>query len=306
MIKESIHQLIGNTPVVKLKKTDGVEADIYLKLEWYNPGGSVKDRIALSMIESAEKEGLLKSGDTIIEPTSGNTGIGLALIAASKGYNLIITMPDTLSVERRKILEGYGAKLILTDGAKGMKEAIRIAKNIADQNGYFMPMQFDNINNPKIHMEVTAQEILNDFSKLDYLVVGVGTGGTITGTGTRLKSHFPNLSVKAVEPYTSPVLSGEEPGKHKIQGIGAGFIPSILDTDIYDEVIKIKDEEAFETARNLAKNEGLFVGISTGANVAAAYKVAKKAKKGAIILTFSPSNAERYLSTALFPQKNDS
>ncbi len=306
MIKESIHQLIGNTPVVKLKKTDGVEADIYLKLEWYNPGGSVKDRIALSMIESAEKEGLLKSGDTIIEPTSGNTGIGLALIAASKGYNLIITMPDTLSVERRKILEGYGAKLILTDGAKGMKEAIRIAKNIADENGYFMPMQFDNINNPKIHMEVTAQEILNDFSKLDYLVVGVGTGGTITGTGTRLKSHFPNLSVKAVEPYTSPVLSGEEPGKHKIQGIGAGFIPSILDTDIYDEVIKIKDEEAFETARNLAKNEGLFVGISTGANVAAAYKVAKKAKKGAIILTFSPSNAERYLSTALFPQKNDS
>ncbi|MFU8785929.1 MAG: cysteine synthase A [Candidatus Izemoplasmataceae bacterium] len=301
MIVNHIHELIGNTPIVKLNKlTKGLSASIYLKLEWFNPGGSVKDRIALSMIDAAIEEGLLKDGMTIIEPTSGNTGIGLALVAAAKGFPLIITMPDTLSIERRKILEGYGAKLILTDGTKGMKEAIRIAKELADENNYFMPMQFDNINNPKIHMRTTAEEIKSDFNSLDYLVVGVGTGGTITGTGSILKSHYKNLTITAVEPKDSPILSGGSPGPHKIQGIGAGFIPNILDTSIYSDVITITNDEAFETARRLAKEEGLFVGISTGANVAAALKIAHSINEPVTILTFSPSNAERYLSTDLF------
>ncbi len=301
MLVNSIYQLIGNTPAVKLSKiTKDLKSDIYLKLEWFNPGGSVKDRIALSMIEAAEKEGILKPGMTIIEPTSGNTGIGLALVAAAKGYPLIITMPSTLSIERQKILNGYGAKLILTDGAKGMKEAIKVAKDLADKNDYFMPMQFENLNNPKIHMETTAKEILDDFTHLDYLVVGVGTGGTITGTGQLLKKHFKQLSIKAVEPKQSPVLSGGSPGAHKIQGIGAGFVPPILDTSVYDEVIKIDDQEAFDMAKRLAKEEGIFAGISTGANVAAALKIARSLSSHHIILTFSPSNAERYLSTDLF------
>jgi len=301
MIKNSIHELIGNTPIVKLNKiTKDIDASLYLKLEWFNPGGSVKDRIALSMLESAEKENLIKPGDTIIEPTSGNTGIGLALMAASKGYKLIITMPDTLSIERQKILKGYGAELILTDGTKGMNEAIAVATNLAKKYGYFMPMQFENLNNPKIHMETTAKEIIKDFETLDAFVVGVGTGGTITGTGSILKDHYPNISIKAVEPIASNVLSGGQPGPHKIQGIGAGFVPKILNTSIYDEVLEVNDEEAFDMAHKLAKVEGLFVGISTGANVAAALKVAKRLKKGQNVLTISPSNAERYLSTALF------
>jgi cysteine synthase A len=296
-----IYELIGKTPVVKLNHlTEGLSSDIYVKLEWFNPGGSVKDRIAKSMIEAAEKEGLLKKGQTIIEPTSGNTGIGLALVAAAKGYPLIITMPDTLSIERRKILEGYGAKLILTDGKKGMKEAIKIASNLARENNYFMPMQFDNLNNPKAHMHSTALEIIEDFDQLDYLVVGVGTGGTITGTGTILKAHYPNIKITAVEPKDSAVLSGKDPGPHKIQGIGAGFIPNILDQSVYSDIITVTNEEAFETARLLAKKEGLFVGISSGANVCAALKIAKTIKEPLIILTFSPSNAERYLSTDLF------
>lgn len=296
-----IYDLIGKTPVVKLSHlTKDLESDVYVKLEWFNPGGSVKDRIAKSMIEAAEKEGLLKQGQTIIEPTSGNTGIGLALVAAAKGYPLIITMPDTLSIERRKILEGYGAKLILTDGKKGMKEAIKIAENLAKENNYFMPMQFDNLNNPKAHMHTTALEIIEDFDHLDYLVVGVGTGGTITGTGTILKDHYKNLKITAVEPKDSAVLSGKDPGPHKIQGIGAGFIPNILDQSIYTDVITVSNDEAFETARLLAKKEGLFVGISSGANVCAALKIAKTIKEPLTILTFSPSNAERYLSTELF------
>ncbi len=301
MIANSVYELIGNTPIVKLQSlSKNFPSEIYLKLEWFNPGGSVKDRIALSMIEAAEQEGLLKPGMTIIEPTSGNTGIGLALVAASKGYPLIITMPDTLSVERQKILKGYGAQLILTDGSKGMKEAIRVAHDLSQKNGYFMPMQFENLHNPKIHMRTTAQEIIRDFNHLDYLVVGVGTGGTITGTGSILKNHFDGLSIKAVEPKDSPVLSGGQPSPHKIQGIGAGFVPPILDTSIYDEVIGVTNDEAFEIARKLAKEEGLFVGISTGANVAAALKIAQSLTKKHIILTFSPSNAERYLSTDLF------
>ncbi len=300
MIYENIHELIGDTPIVKINRLfDDDIADLYLKLEWYNPGGSVKDRIAINMIEQAEKEGLLKKGDTIIEPTSGNTGIGIALVAASKGYKAILTMPDSLSVERRKILLGYGAELILTPAEKGMKESISVAEELVKEHGYFMPMQFNNINNPKAHMKATALEILKDLPGITHFVAGVGTGGTITGVGTILKETLSEVKITAVEPHTSAVLSGESPGKHKIQGIGAGFIPQVLNTDIYDEIIKVTDEQAFDTARRLAKELGLFVGISTGANVYAAYLVAKKAKKGTV-LTVSPSNGERYLSTELF------
>lgn len=300
MIYNNIYELIGNTPVIKLNKLTGLDdAEVYLKLEWFNPGGSVKDRIAISMIEAAEEEGLLKFGDTIIEPTSGNTGIGLAMVAAAKGYNIILTMPESLSIERRKILKGYGAKLILT---KGMDDAISMAKELSLKHGYFMPMQFQNINNPIAHMKNTAIEIIKDIPDLDYFIASVGTGGTITGVGTILKEHNPNISIKAIEPKTSSVLSGNDAGKHKIQGIGAGFIPKVLDTSVYDEVIQIEDEDAFVTARLLAKEHGLFVGISTGANVFAALELAKKVGKNKKILTVSPSNAERYLSTELFTE----
>lgn len=303
MIKHHIHDLIGNTPVVRLSSlTKGMRPKVYLKLEWFNPGGSVKDRIALSMIEDAEKSNHLTPGSTIIEPTSGNTGIGLALIAASKGYKLVIVMPDTVSVERRKILRGYGARLILTDGEKGMKGAIATAQSLKEKHGYFMPMQFDNPANPAIHEKTTAQEIINDFETLDYFVAGVGTGGTLTGVGKRLIAHYPSISIKAVEPDQSAVLSGKAPGPHKIQGIGAGFVPNILDTTVYNDIIRVSDEEAFETARRLAKEEGIFAGISTGANVAAALKIARSLCGDVNILTVSPSNAERYLSTQLFEE----
>ena len=293
--------MIGNTPTVKLTHiTQDIESDVYVKLEWYNPGGSVKDRIALSMIETAEKEGVLKPGDTIIEPTSGNTGIGLAFVAASKGYRLIVTMPDTLSEERRKILQGYGAELILTDGKKGMKESIRQAKDLADSHGYFMPMQFDNPANPQAHENTTAKEIMKDFDSLDAFVAGVGTGGTLSGVGRRIKPHYVSLRIVAVEPTDSAVLSGKDPGPHKIQGIGAGFVPNVLNTSLIDEVEKIENDEAMAMARRLAKEEGIFAGISSGANVAAALKVAARLPKGSTVLTVSPSNAERYLSTDLF------
>jgi len=301
MIVDNIYELIGNTPIIHLKNlTNEPMADVYLKLEWFNPGGSVKDRIAIQMIEAAEKEGLLQKHQTIIEPTSGNTGIGLAMVAAAKQYPIILTMSDSLSIERRKILKGYGAKLILTPAEKGIKESIRIAQELADEHNYFMPMQFQNINNPKAHMLNTALEILEDLPNLDYFVAGVGTGGTVTGVGTILKEKIPSISVKAVEPEGSAVLNGEEPGPHKIQGIGAGFIPKILDTSVYDEAIKVRDEDAFDTARKLAKELGLFVGISTGANVYAAIELAKKVGPGKTILTVSPSNGERYLSTELY------
>lgn len=300
MIYNNIYETIGKTPIIKLHSLlDENCADVYLKLEWFNPGGSVKDRIAISMIEAAEKEGLLTLGDTIIEPTSGNTGIGLAMVAAAKGYKIILTMPKSLSVERQKILRGYGAELILTEN---MNDAISIATDLAKKNNYYMPMQFKNINNPIAHMKNTAIEIINDIPDLDYFIAAVGTGGTITGVGKILKIHIPKISIKAIEPMGSAVLSGESAGAHKIQGIGAGFIPDILDTKVYDEVIKVTDEDAFETARILAKKLGLFVGISTGANVYAALQLAKKVGKGKKILTVSPSNAERYLSTELFAE----
>lgn len=300
MIYNNIYELIGNTPIIKLDKLTGnKDADVFLKLEWFNPGGSVKDRIAISMIESAEKEGLLKEGDTIIEPTSGNTGIGLAMVAASKGYKIILTMPESLSIERRKILKGYGAELILT---KGMDDAISIAKELSIEHGYFMPMQFKNINNPLAHMKNTALEIIKDIPDLDFFIAAVGTGGTITGVGKVLKEYNPKISIKAIEPTTSSVLSGNKAGPHKIQGIGAGFIPDILDTTIYDEVLLIEEQNAFNTARLLAKEFGLFVGISTGANVYAALELAKRVGPNKKILTVSPSNAERYLSTELFNQ----
>lgn len=301
MIYQNIYDLIGNTPIIELKGlTNDGSAKLYLKLEWFNPGGSVKDRIAINMIEMAEKEGYIKPGDTIIEPTSGNTGIGIAMVAAAKGYKAILTMPDSLSIERRKILKGYGAELILTPAEKGMKESIRVAAKLVEKHGYFMPMQFKNINNPRAHMKTTVKEIIKDLPDITTFVAGVGTGGTITGVGTKLKEYNPNISIKAVEPETSAVLSGEDPGKHTIQGIGAGFIPDILDTSVYDEVLKVNDEKSYEMARKLAKDYGLFVGISTGANVLAAIEVANRGKETDKVLTVSPSNAERYLSTNLF------
>jgi len=301
MIYNKVYELIGNTPIVKINDLfEDLHSDIYLKLEWYNPGGSIKDRIALNMIEEAEKEGLLKEGSTIVEPTSGNTGIGIALIAAAKGYGAVLVMPDSLSIERRKILKGYGATLILTEAAKGMKESIKVAEDLVKEKGYFMPMQFKNLNNPRAHMKHTALEILKDLPNITHFVAAVGTGGTITGVGTILKEHNKGIHITAVEPTGSAVLSGEEPGKHKIQGIGAGFIPDILDTTIYDNIIKVDDNSAFDTARLLAKKLGLFVGISTGANVYAAYQLSKTIPAGKTILTVSPSNGERYLSTELY------
>lgn len=305
MIYDNLLDLIGNTPVVKLQfKNEDNIADVYIKLEKFNLGGSVKDRAALGMIEAAERDGLLKKGYTIVEPTSGNTGIALALIGRLKGYNVIITMPDTMSVERRAILKAYGAELILTDGAKGMKGAIEKAEELVKENPtYFLPQQFNNKANPEKHYETTAKEILDDFKDLDVFVAGVGTAGTLSGVGKRLKENFKNVKVVAVEPETSAVLSGEQPGKHVIQGIGAGFIPGNYENDVVDEVIKISNDEALEFSKYLSKEEGLFLGISSGANVAAAYKLAKKLGKGKKVLTISPDGGEKYLSIEAFQTK---
>lgn len=302
-VGNNILELIGDTPLVKLNRIVGKsDADVYLKLEFFNPGGSVKDRIALSMIEEAEKRGDLKPGSTILEPTSGNTGIGLAMVAAAKGYRAVLVMPDTMSVERRNLLRAYGAELVLTPGSEGMKGAIQKAKEIYEENpDYFVPQQFENQDNVKAHFENTAREIVEQTGgKLDAFVSGIGTGGTITGVGKVLKEKYPHVHVVAVEPTNSPVLSGGKPGPHKIQGIGAGFVPKILDTEIYDEVLKVDNEEAFEWARRAAREEGILVGISTGAAIASAVKIARRLGEGKKVVAVAPSNGERYLSTPLF------
>ncbi|WP_124726330.1 cysteine synthase A [Staphylospora marina] len=303
LVADNILGLIGRTPIVKLNRIVGKsDADVFLKLEYFNPGGSVKDRIALSMIQEAEKRGELKPGATILEPTSGNTGIGLAMVAAAKGYRALLVMPDTMSVERRNLLRAYGAELVLTPGAEGMKGAIARAEEIKRENpDYFMPQQFKNPDNVKIHLETTAVEIVEQMGgEIDAFVAGIGTGGTITGVGRVLKEKYPHVHIVAVEPADSPVLSGGKPGKHKIQGIGAGFVPDILDTGVYDEVITVENEEAFQWARRLAREEGILGGISTGAATAAALKVARRLGNGKRVLAVSPSNGERYLTTDLF------
>lgn len=306
-IKKSASELIGHTPLLEVthyeEKNGITDATILVKLEYFNPAGSVKDRIALHMIEVAEEEGKLKPGGTIIEPTSGNTGIGLASVAAAKGYKAVLTLPETMSVERRKLLQAYGAQLVLTDGALGMKGAIAKAEELQAQTpGSIILGQFDNPANPEIHKETTGPEIWEDTDgKVDIFVAGVGTGGTITGVGSYLKEKNPAVKVVAVEPESSPVLSGGQPGAHKIQGIGAGFVPKTLDTNIYDEIIKVSNEDAFAAGRAIAVQEGVLVGISSGAALHAAAQLAKRPEnKGKVIVALLPDSGDRYLSTALF------
>lgn len=301
-IANNIAELIGRTPIVKMKQDEEENiADIYLKLEFMNPGSSVKDRIALAMIEVAEEEGLLKAGDTIIEPTSGNTGIGLAMVAAAKGYKSVLVMPDTMSEERRSLLRAFGADLVLTPGAEGMKGAIKGAEELQAKHGYFMPQQFNNMANPEAHARTTGKEIVEQMPDgLDAFISGIGTGGTISGAGKVLKEHFQGIKIYAMEPEDSAVLSGKDAGPHKIQGIGAGFVPKTLNTAIYDDVIRISNDEAFATAREVAKSDGILGGISSGAAIAAAQKIAKQLGKGKKVLTVLPSNGERYLSTPLY------
>jgi cysteine synthase A len=303
-IYNSIADLIGNTPLVRLRRvTAGARAEVLAKLEFQNPGGSVKDRIALSMIEAAEAAGKLGPDTIILEPTSGNTGIGLAMVAAAKGYKCALIMPDTMSIERRKLLKAYGAELILTPGSEGMRGALRVASEMAAADSrYFIPQQFENPANPEIHRRTTAEEIWRDTEgHLDIFVSGVGTGGTLTGVGEVLKPRLPGLKIVAVEPTASPVLSGGKPGPHKIQGIGAGFVPGVLKTDLIDEIVQVSNDDAFAMAQRLPIEEGLLVGISSGAAIHAAVQVAQRAENaGKRIVVIVPSNGERYLSTALF------
>ena len=302
MIYNGVLELVGNTPILKVNNLIKEEniADIYVKLEKFNPGGSVKDRAALGMIEKAEKEGLLKEGSVIVEPTSGNSGIALALIGGLKGYKVIIVMPETMSKERRDLIKAYGAELVLTEGAKGMKGAIEKALEIGSGDGYFIPQQFENLANPEKHYETTAEEIFNDIPDLDAFVAGVGTGGTIVGISKNLKKKNPEIKAVAVEPASSPVLSGGNPGGHKIQGIGAGFVPSIYDKDFVDEILPIKDEDAFETAKAFVNAEGVLVGISAGAAIYGAIQVARKLGKGKKVLAIAPDGGEKYISMGLF------
>ena len=305
-VYRKITDLIGGTPLLELtnyEKANELNAKVYAKLEYFNPAGSVKDRIAKAMLDDAEEKGLLKPGAVIIEPTSGNTGIGLASVAASRGYKVILTMPETMSVERRNLLKAYGAELVLTEGAKGMPGAIAKAKELAEQTpNSYIPSQFTNPANPAVHLKTTGPEIWADTDgKVDIFVAGVGTGGTLSGVGAYLKSQNPNVKIVAVEPATSPVLSGGKAGPHKIQGIGAGFVPDTLNTDIYDEILPVQNEDAFATGRALARSEGVLVGISSGAAVFAAAQLAKRPENaGKVIVALLPDTGERYLSTPMF------
>ena len=307
-VYKSLTDLVGKTPLLEVsnyEKKHSLEATVIAKLEYYNPAGSVKDRIAKAMIEDAEAKGLLKEGSVIIEPTSGNTGIGLASIAAARGYRLILAMPETMSVERRNLLKAYGAELVLTEGSKGMKGAIARANELAEEiPNSFIPGQFDNPANPAVHKATTGPEIWEDTEgKIDFLVAGIGTGGTITGAGEYLKSQNSDVKVVAVEPFDSPVLSEGKAGPHKIQGIGAGFVPQVLNTGVFDEIIKVKNEDAFATGKEIAKTEGLLVGISSGAALWAATELAKRPEnKGKTIVVVLPDTGERYLSTPLFAE----
>lgn len=305
-VVNNVTELIGGTPLVRLNRIvpEG-SAEVFVKLEYQNPGSSVKDRIAISIVEEAEKEGKLKPGDTIIEATSGNTGIGLAMVAAAKGYKSVIVMPETMSMERRNLLRAYGAELVLTPGAEGMNGAVKKAEELLKENpSYFMADQFKNKANVKIHRETTGPEIVEAIQSvggtLDAFIAGIGTGGTITGTGEVLKEAFPDIKIVAVEPSASPILAGGKPGPHKIQGIGANFIPEILDQEIYDEIIHIENDDAFETARQVAKEEGILSGISSGAAIRAGLQVAKQLGAGKRVVVIVPSNGERYLSTPLY------
>lgn len=308
MIYNSITELVGNTPLLKLNRVvpEG-SADVYVKLESKNPAGSVKDRIALAMIEKAEREGKLKPGSTIVEPTSGNTGIGLASVAAAKGYKIVIVMPESMSVERRKLMKGYGAELILTPASEGMKASIAKAEELVKEKGYFMPMQFENPENPNIHELTTGPEIIEAFQgsgkTIDAFVAGVGTGGTLSGIGHALKKANENTKIYALEPAEAPLLKEGKTGKHGIQGISAGFIPKNLDQDVYEDVVEISTDKAMETAREVGRKEGFLPGISAGANIAGALEIAKKLGKGHSVVTVAPDGGDRYLSTALFSEE---
>lgn len=301
MIFNNAIEMVGNTPILKINNlVDENSAEVYIKLEKYNPAGSVKDRAALGMIEKAEELGLLKVGDTIVEPTSGNTGIALAMIGNLKGYNVVIVMPDTMSKERRDMIRAYGAELVLTEGVKGMKGAIARAQELVEEKGYFMPQQFMNIANPAKHYKTTAKEIIRDIPDLDAFVAGVGTGGTITGVGSNLKEINKDIKIIAVEPEKSPVISGGNPGPHKIQGIGAGFIPENYKKEVVDEILQVSDENSFMAARLMASKEGILIGISSGAALFAALEVAKKLGKGKKVLAIAPDGGEKYMSMDLF------
>lgn len=301
MIYNGALELIGNTPILKLNNlVEEDSAEVYVKLEKFNPGGSVKDRAALGMIERAEKEGLLKAGSTIVEPTSGNMGIALAMIGKLKGYKVVIIMPDSMSKERRDLIKAYGAELILTDGALGMNGSIKMANELAKKDGYFMPQQFENLANPEKHFETTAEEIYLDLKDIDVFIAGVGTGGTVTGVGKKLKEKINNLKVIAVEPENSPVLSGGRAGAHKIQGLGSGFIPEIYDDKVVDEIRTVSDEDALRFTKIFAEKEGVLVGISSGAVIYTALKAAKELGKGKKVLVIAPDGGEKYISMGIF------